>query len=437
MSKSTVIKLKEIPKDDDYEDYIAAFLQAGGLYVERKIIHREIEELLELDIIATNFQKSSADKLLIEIKSGNWGFNEIFKIKGWLVYLNFKKGSFIVQKTRPSISYFKDKAYELNIELIDNSDLTKTKDSLNHLLLIQPSENEIETIRFAYLLERKLLKQLKKLKKDCHRKGCSYQSYDALDDYFFKINSGSFFSRSPIRRIKQLFDNYLKYKNITAKICNELNGGHFDDEVTELTKDCYKELFYDAKEGILHISLYIEHIARVTILKAVIEHLVNKLNGEYTAKKFSTVLQELSLPSTIQYGLNSIFKDKYFYLYPRFWQFFTYVFGGFILTDLKEQEYKILSDKTGIPVDEIPNAFDAFNKLFPHQGGWFYKFPKSSIEWHQFFPIAFSGEGANYRRMIYTKSKTYEELFNLLSNDMTNVDLIKWNNLGYRIIKDW
>lgn len=437
MPKSIAIELEKIPKDEDYEDYIAAYLQAGGLYVERKIIHREKEELLELDIFTTNFQKHSADKLLIEIKSGNWGFNEIFKIRGWLTYLNFDNGCFIVQKSRPSISYFKDKAKELNIKLIDNSDLTNTKEALNDLLLIESNQAEIETIRFAFLLERKLFKELKRLKKDCHREGCGLKSYDALDDYFFKINSGSFFSRSPIRRIKQLFDYYIRYKNITAKICNELNGGNFDDEATELSRNCYKELFYEAKEGILQISLYIEHIARVTILKVVIEHLVNKLNGEYTTKKFTTILQELSLPSTIQSGLNKIFKDKYFYLYPRFWQFFTYVFGGFILTDLKEQEYQILSDKTGIPVDEIPNAFEAFNKLFPRSDGWFFKFPTSEIEWHNFFPISFCGIGANYRHMIYTEDGKYETLGKKLNGRMTVTDLIKWNNLGYRILKNW
>jgi len=434
---STAIELEKIPKEEDYEDYIAAFLQAGGLYVERKVIHREIEELLELDIITTDFQKNSVKKKLIEIKSGNWGFDEIFKIKGWLFYLNYEKGCFIVQKSRPSISYFKDKAQELNIDLIDNSELTNTKDALKHLLLIEPDEHEIETIRFSFLLERKLLKKLKKLKNDCYKKKCSIKSFQALDDYFFKINSGSFFSRDPIRRIKQLFDYYLKYKNITAKICNELGGGYFDDEITDLSENCYKELFYQAKESILQISLYVEHIARVTILKSVIEHLVNKLNGVYTTQSFITVLQELSLPQTIQSGLNDIFQDEYFYLYPRFWQFFTYVFGGFILTDLRDQEYEILSHKTGIPVNEIPKAFDAFNKLFPHSGGWFYKFPTSEIEWHNFFPIALCGIGANYRRMVYADDGNYESLEKKITGKMTMADLIKWNNLVYRIIKNW
>jgi len=432
MSNSTAIELPKIPKDKDYEDYLCAYLQAGGLYVERNIIYRETEELLELDIITTDFQQDSADNLLIEIKSGDWGFSEIFKILGWMTYLHYDEGCFIVQKSRPSISYFRNKAKELNIMLIDNSDLTKTKETLSSFFKIEPEKAEIETIRFAYLLERKQLAQIKQLKK----KFPCVKSYQNLDDYFFKTISGSFFSRDPIRRINKLFDTFIRYKNITAKICHELNGGDFDDDdITDLSSKCYSETFYKAENNILHVSLYVEHLARVTILKCAIEHLIDRLKGNYDTKDISNQLEYLTLPNTIKTGLTEITKDKYFYLYPRFWQFFTYVFGGFILTDIEEKEYELLSKKTGLPVDEIPNAFDAFNKLFPRDVGWFFKFPKSSIIWHSLFPISFCGLGANYRRLVYTEDKDYDNLYKLLSKDKTPFDLSKWNNLAYEILK--
>jgi hypothetical protein len=431
MSNSTAIELPKIPKDKDYEDYLCAYLQAGGLYVERNIIHREVEELLELDILTTDFQQDSAENLLVEIKGGDWGFSDIFKIRGWLTYLHFDQGCFIVQKSRPSISYFQDKAKELNIRLIDNSDLTKTKETLSSFFNIEPEKAEIETIRFAYLLERKQLAQIKQLKK----KFPGLKSYQNLDDYFFKTISGSFFSRDPIRRINKLFDTFIKYKNITAKICHELNGGDFDDDITELSSKCFSDTYYKAENNILHVSLYVEHLARVTILMCAIKHLIDRLKGNYDPKDISNQLEYLTLPNTIKTGLTEITKDKYFYLYPRFWQFFTYVFGGFILTDIEEQEFELLSKKTGVPVDEIPNAFDAFNKLFPRNDGWFFKFPSSSIRWHRLFPISFCGLGANYRRLVYTDDKDYDNLYKLLSNDMTPFDLSKWNNLAYEILK--
>ena len=185
----------------------------------------------------------------------------------------------------------------------------------------------------------------------------------------------------------------------------------------------------------MHVSLYVEHIARVTILKCAIEHLIDKLQGSYKDSDIVALLDYLNLPNTIKTGLNRIIKDKYFYLYPRFWQYFTYVFGGFILTDIKDREFEILSQRTGLPIEEIPNAFDAFNKLFPREDGWFFKFPNSEIEWHCFFPVSFSGVGANFRRLIYAEGKEYDNLFSMLSKNKTPVDLNKWNNLAYNILK--
>lgn len=118
---------------------------------------------------------------------------------------------------------------------------------------IEPNQADIKTIRFAYLLERKKLQQIKNLKK----KQPDVKSYATLDDFFFKVNCGSFFSRNPIKRINQLFDIFIKNKNITAKICHELNGGNFDDEnISTLSSKCYKELFYEANDSILQVSLY-------------------------------------------------------------------------------------------------------------------------------------------------------------------------------------
>ncbi len=191
---SKPIKLESDPIEKDYEDYICAFFQSGGLYVEKSIIHREAAEILELDIIISDFKKSSIERKLIEIKSGDWGFSEVFKVKGWLVYLGIEKGLFIVKKERDFFDYYKKKSEELGIELINNSDLNKTNDSLRKFLYQSVDNKEIETLRFSYLIERKLIKELKNLKKTSP----DVQGYKKLDNYLFVINSGSFFVNDPL-----------------------------------------------------------------------------------------------------------------------------------------------------------------------------------------------------------------------------------------------
>lgn len=433
---NTAITLESNPIERDYEEYICAYFQSGGLYVERSIIHREKEEILELDIIVTDFQVNSTEKKLIEIKSGGWGFNEIFKVKGWLVYLNISKGVFIVKKERDSFDYFVQKAKELGIDLIGNTDLSKTNECLAKYLQQPAEEKEIETLRFSYLIERKLLKQIKNFKREYPEN----QSYRMLDDYFFKVNSGTFFSNNPVSRIKKLFETYIKYKNITAKLCHELKKGKFDDNIEELSSDCYSALFYKAENSPLQISLYIEHLARVTILKSCIEQLLRKHVDDFGDQDFAESLDYLSIPQTIKKGLVELVAEPHFHRYPIFWQFFTFVMGGFILSDLRDVEYKYISENTGIPVEEIPNAFDSFNKLFPKSDGWMFKVPKSNIEWHRFFPISISGVGANHRRFLHLKGRneedqSFEELQMQLGGSKTTVDLIKWNNLAYEILK--
>ena len=52
--------LPELPKGKEFEEFLAAFFQSNGYYVERSIIDRQEEEVLELDFLATRY---AADKI--------------------------------------------------------------------------------------------------------------------------------------------------------------------------------------------------------------------------------------------------------------------------------------------------------------------------------------------------------------------------------------
>jgi len=51
------VSLPDLPKGKEFEEYISAFFQSGGNYIERNIIEKESKgkEVLELDIIATDY----------------------------------------------------------------------------------------------------------------------------------------------------------------------------------------------------------------------------------------------------------------------------------------------------------------------------------------------------------------------------------------------
>ena len=317
--------------------------------------------------------------------------------------------------------------------MIDNSDQSETSKHLDGLLKFEPDEDIVQAIRWSYRIERDLLRRLKGFKKISKGK----KGYAALDDYYYRVNSQSlFFSPDSMSRIHSLFKAYLDNRNITARISKEDEGGDFDSEANSMTSSAFKSTYYKAEINIYQVSIMVEHLTRLSVLKCCVEHLIERLKGTYDSTSINAIFDEIMLPANIRVGLEEMVKDKYFHLYPRFWQFFTYVFGGFILLDLETEELELLSGYTRIPIEHIPDAFEAFNKLFPRKNGWFYSYPNSRIKAHHFFPIAFSGIGANFRRFLHTEDSTYESLGKILTGEQTMKDLRKWNNLGYHLLCD-
>lgn len=420
--------MEQTPRDEAYEDYICAYLQSGGLYVEKSIIYREEAELLELDIISTDFTNTGSSVLLLEIKSGNWGFSDVFKVKGWMDFLGMTNGAFIVRQSRDHMQYYIDKASELSIRLICNDNLENTQTALNAIAANPSDANVIQTLRFSYKLERKIHSIIKQKKREFP----DVRSYRDLSNYLFMLNSSSFFTKSPLERINRLFRAYLDHKNISSKLADELSNGVYNEEIVELSSQTYSAVFYQCTNDNIYPALYVEHQARLTILKCCIEYLVNA--GTLNVDAFIEALNFQGLPNNIKTGLEVIVTDTHFRRYPMFWQFFTYVMGGFVLTDFENEEYEYMSEHTGVPVDQIPNAFDAFNKLFPTNNGWMHNFPKSNISWHKFFPLPLSGIGANHRRIIHSEIQEYDDLFLKIKGVHTKTDLIKWNNIGHRML---
>ena len=49
----TSARLPDLPNGKEFEEYLSAFFQSHGLYIERDIIDRQEEDVLELDLITT------------------------------------------------------------------------------------------------------------------------------------------------------------------------------------------------------------------------------------------------------------------------------------------------------------------------------------------------------------------------------------------------
>ena len=160
--------LPDLPKGKEFEEYISALFQCAGFYVERNIIEREEKEgILELDIVATNYDEKPPKNLIIEVKSGNWGFSDIFKVKGWLDYLEYADGLLITNKPKEKAEFYIEKANDIGVKLVQIHSLSKTTAALKETIPIcDLSDEDFSTWRFSYWVERNLLRDLKKTKRD-------------------------------------------------------------------------------------------------------------------------------------------------------------------------------------------------------------------------------------------------------------------------------
>lgn len=432
--KDSSISLPDIPKEKEYEDYIAAILQSGGYYLERGVINRIKCDVLELDIVTTKYYEDHYERTISEIKSGKWGLSDVFKVKGWMDYLDFKKASFVVQKPNEHMDISRQVADVLGVSLVNNENVDNSELYSAYSISSETIKKDIvDSFRYAYALESEMILLLHaKAKGEQNKEG-----FKKLEKYLFEINSNSFFEPQPIGRINKLFASYIKHKNITARIATELENGTYPSsgDGVQLNERQFNELFYSAdKLSVLHTSLYAELLARIAILKASVEDIIIGTSQDTLEEK----LKRFILPENIRSAILALKKEQYSYLYPYFWQVFVYLFGGFILNDKQKEEYELLSTITTIPVNEIPNAFAAFDKLFPLDGGkaWMFNHPTSNIQMMHFFPTPLRGIGANFRRICYRTGETdsYSNLSSQLSGSYTLKDIIKWNNLAYEYL---
>jgi hypothetical protein len=436
------ISLPPFPKGEELEEFVSAYFQAAGFYIERRIIDRQDkEEILELDIIVTKYDEGAPSSELIEVKSGDWGFSDLFKIRGWLDYLKIPHGVLITSNQKDKLEQYKKVSSQLDISLRvieETTSPTAANDILGYSPFINIRREDLINWRFSYWIERTLLGLLKKRKKKTYK---TEKRHVAIDTYYHDVNSGLFLIENRLARIEKLYTAYNTHPNISARTATEMIGGNFDDEVDGIPSKVFTSTFQKYELNDIQISCFVEHRARLALLKNTIDFILFKNNGhqelceenidlKFDDQKFS--ISRLNfLPESFSLGLQTISSRPYFPKLPVFWQTFMFLFGGFILLDRKDEEYEALSLRTDIPPDKIEEALGTYDLLFP-SNGWFKDLtPRSHIRIMKLFPTPFMGLGANFRRHLY-ECKDLKKLN--LSGQYTTKDLISWGNCGLKML---
>lgn len=330
------VRLPNMPQGKEFEEGVSSLFQSAGYYIERNIIERDVEEVLELDIITTDYNISPPEIKLLEVKSGYWGFPDIFKVSGWMNYLKMDRGVLIVNTSKSNVDFIKEKAKVLNIDLrIISPDLQDAQSALTGLIhrdIDQLFKIDNLNWRFSYWVERNLLKRLNHKRKTQQ----DQKRFRVLEDYYFEVNSGIFFTELVTQKVDRLYSTFKKYPRISAKCGYEMIGQSFDDEYEGIPKELYADTYYKCSFNDIQISTFIEHRARLAILKSAIDYRLYKEAGDKRKTEWLLKISGLegefdlmaTLPGSFLDGLERIAAHKYYHLYPIFWQWFVFIFGG-------------------------------------------------------------------------------------------------------------
>lgn len=421
------------PKGLELEDFIAAHFVSRGCYVEAGVKERDPDEILELDIVWSDYRSNPPVSHPVEVKSGDWGLGDIFKFYGWTRYLNLESGEFAhkIQNGRLSQATLTKIEDRTKIKIIHIPNTNEVEQKFDTLGLQKPAWEDLPGIwQYSFRAQRRLLKSLTMAIK----LGISLESAKAAKDYHQLINDAVFFVPDMRDRISELLSAHFKHKQLAASMAYELETNQVNFDLPPVTKS-FRTALYQGKHFPIQACLYLENRARLYILKAVVDFWMARERGDIpkTVIKLGDYLIDLTsgqLTQAMATGINQLSSAKSFCMFPIFWQVFLWSWGGFLLKDRRDEEYTLLAKETGVPIDEIDIALGAFDKLFPVNGGWFREPPNDSRKILMLMPAAMRGIGA-FRRKINHNIEHYKELG---YDDTTTYRMAQDHNTGAKIL---
>lgn len=404
--------LAKDPRGWELEDFISAHFVSRGCYVETGVKERNPTEILELDIVWTDYRKEPQERHPVEVKSGDWGLGDVFKFYGWTRYLGLEPGQFIHKEPcgRVDPTCLKHIENRTRITLLHVPKPEDAEGPLRMLGLPEPPWVELPQIwRFSYWTQRRLLKALT----EAIRQDVCPNSARAAKEYHQLINDAVFFIADVRNRVGELLSAHFEHQELGASAAYELETGNVDFQDPPQTKT-FRRAYFRGERYPIQACLYLAHRARLYILKAVVDYWLARERGEIqkTTVKFGQTLIDLTsgqLSHAMATGADELSTVKSFRMFPVFWQVFLWSWGGFLLKDRLDEEYADLERETGVPTSEIPVALSAFDKLFPTPEGWFREPVNDSRKVLILMPPAMRGIGA-VRRKARKGIEQYKDL---------------------------
>jgi hypothetical protein len=209
------VTLEDIPgKAVELEEYVAALFQASKHFVEKQVVEREPKaEILELDAVATSYETGSPESVLVEAKSGDWGFADAFKVRGWMQYLGIPKGALFASKELPTkdAAFFAGKCSTFDVKFVHLGDFKESIERFEAAGYPKVSDPFcVELWRLSYWAERETIAGLR-----LHAKtNPTLKGSAAALEYLHLVNNGIFFTPDIRKRLRELYEAYQSHPKL-------------------------------------------------------------------------------------------------------------------------------------------------------------------------------------------------------------------------------
>lgn len=364
------VTLPEELKGKEYEEAVAAYLKANGYFIEKRaILRHKGRELFELDIVASPSNEHINDRILIDAKSGRkTGFSDIFKIYGWRMFLDIPKGC-VIRKNKPDENdiitlenYYNDlkmswEVFNLEDVALDISTTFPTVFSITDELVIH---HFLKSWWFS------IAERIAFTKYQCFTKSCEDKKLVEKVKKYETVCNLSFFEKSPLKRVKALYEAFKENPRITNECIKYLST-----QTNKSERSLKNEIFETEKHlWVQYVSL-LEHRARYLIIKCAVE-LLQQSESIIGWAQFSKEHLFSTTPENFKKGYYALNKSKHLFKIPNLLQVFIESFGGFYI-ESNDDDLRLLSEITDIPLDDIVECLNIIDIFFPTSGnGWFF-----------------------------------------------------------------
>jgi len=394
--------LPKDPKGWELEDLVAAHFAARGAFVETGVTERSPDELLELDLVWTDYHRDPAIATPVEVKSGAWGLGDLFKFFGWTRYLGLPPGVFVHREPcgRVSDATLHRVHTGTEITLLPLPAGEDPSAGLASFGLLDPPAPYLTSLwRYYFWAHRRLLRSLKAA---TDHSTCPDTAREAKR-YYHLLNDAVFFLPDARDRVGALLDAHFGHRELGLTAAQEIETGTADFTSPPQTAT-FKRAYYTGSHFAVHCCLYLAHRARLAVLKAVVDYWLARRRGDIptTTVAFGQKLIDITagkLSIAMANGAEQLAAAPSFSLFPVFWQTFLWTWGGFLLRDRLDREYAALAAETGVTEGDVPLALSAFDRLFPVSGGWFRQPADDTRTCLILMPAAIRGLGA-FRRLL-------------------------------------